>query len=698
MPDFSQISDEDILKAAGLPPQAMPAQPQAGDPYSHISDADILKYAGVGQEPKAGPAQNESFWREPLLAASNAAKGAISTWAHAMDAGGTAQGVPAQAALNVMSELGLSNDKPKPLTDAVINNQAKNEALFRDAGIIDRPDLTPQGFGERALAAGSQGLGSTASMGMVNPGALASGFSSGVGAQVGHEVAPDSAIAPLVGSLVGGAAPTAIGAVGSKLLNAGKNALGAYDPSVRADEIIAKKLTADGVDPSQIEQTMRQFPDKPLTIADLGGKATQRIARASLDVPGDASGEAAQLLQDRDLGAGVNGEFDMMRQGGTADRVAADIKKALGSDDAFKTIDELVAQGDANSAPLYQKFYEQPATPARQVQQFMTSPTFRSAVNRANASLLDEGQKPLTDYIDFNEAGDPVNVTGKAFPPQTLDRIKQGVDDNWLAARASGDRGAIRTANSLRTRYLSFLDAKYPDTYAQARAAFAGPAASRDAIQQGMEVFQNTPEEVASTLKALPPENQDMFRLGVQKALIGKVMNTADGANEVRAIFGNPAKRASVAAAFDDPKALNDLSQSLGIENRMFATKNIAGGSRTAPSIMDQQDLGTLRETAEPVLAGGAHLASGNVAGALMHFAKPAFNALATRLGEGANGETTNLLAQRLFNPDAAQNADRLALVQALMNNPGPQSAPNAMAFLPYLSGLSTSANAESRR
>lgn len=699
MTDLSHFSDEDLARAAGLPVQAPAQAVPAYDPLSHLSDEELEKIASGGVSPiKGAPAQDESWWREPKLAASNLAKGAISTWAHMMDAAGTAQGIPAQAALNVINR--MQGEPERPLTDAVINNQAKNEAIFRDAGIIDRPDLQPQSFGERALAAGAQGVGGTASMGMVNPMALASGFSSGVGGQIGHEIDSTSTVLPLIGSLAGGVAPAGLEALGSRAWTAGRNAFGAYDPSERVDQIITRKLaeSPEAVQPSDILKTMRENPDKPLTIADLGGPSVQRIARASLDIPSKGSADATQFLQERDLGKGINGEFDMMRQGGAADRIVDKIKQVLGSDDALKTLDDLVVQGDANAAPLYQKFYEQRPVPARQVQQFMTSPTFRSALNRANASLLDEGQAPLTDYIDFNEAGDPVSVTGKAFPPQTLDRIKQGIDDNWLAAKASGDRGAARTANSLRTRYLNFLDSKYPDTYPQARAAFAGPAAARDAIQQGMDVFSTAPEDVAKTIQSLPPENQDMFRLGVQKALISKVLNTNEGANEVKVLFGKPAVQKSIAAAFNDPQALNDLSQSLGLENRMFLTKGISGNSRTAPSLMDQAELTGGVESTKPFVAAGAHLLGGNPVGAALHLLDPTFKKFIGNIGEGTRNETASLLAQRLFERDPTQNADRLQLLQALMDNPTPPPASNPMAFLPYLNGFNASANGGSRR
>lgn len=700
MTDLSNFSDEDLARAAGLPAAPVQTAPASAptDPLSHLSDADLEKIAGGGNHP-ASPnlGQDDSWWREPKLAASNFAKGAIQSWAHMMDMAGTAQGVPGQAALNVMNEVGALDLPQKPLTDAVVNNEGKNLQVARDAGIIDRPELQPQSIPEKLLAAGSEGAGSAASMGMVGPRALLSAAGSGIGAKTGQHYFPDSSVAPLIGSLLGGLAPAGIEAAASGAGNLVKNAFGLYDPSARADQIIASKFAADKVDPAEVSSTIAQFPDKPVTLADVGGKATQRIARASLDIPSEAGAQATQFLENRDLGAGVNGEYDMFRQGGSADRIIGDVKQALGSDDAFKAASDLVAKQQADAGPLYDAFRASPPVPARQVQQFMTSPTFKSALARANASILDEGGEPLTSLVKFDEAGGPIGVKGAAFPPDTLDRIKQGIDDSWLAAKSSGDAGAARTANALRTRFLQFMDAKYPDTYPAARQAFAGPAVSLDALKQGADVFKTAPQDVAQTLQSLPAESQPMFRIGVQQAMLAKIQNTADGANEVRALFGKPATRASIAAAFDDPEALNQLSQNLGIENQMFKTKtNMLGNSNTAPRLADQADLQSSLAPLKNVGEATAHVMGGNIPGAAFRLFGPKLESIAARFGEGANSETTNLLAQRLFSPDSEANTARLQLIKALMDKQAIQPAGNPLAFLPYLSGAA--ATQESRQ
>lgn len=498
------------------------------------------------------------------------------------------------------------------------------------------------------------------------------GLGAGAGAAYGAGNSPDDRTAgALTGALYGGGAGivlpvAAIGARGAGNLvgniadkaglsgSALGNFLGVATPEQKATGLFAQALQREpgSLSASDILSNLSVNPDKPMVLADSGavGGPIARLTRGVLDVPGAGGATGAQYLADRDLGTPVNGPYDMFRQGGAADRIIGDAQSAFGQGSAPATIDQLIAKGDADSVPLYDAFRAENPVPAEKIAPFMSSPTFRSALSRATTTALDRGENPMADLIDYNEAGDPISVKGGAFPPQTLDQIKQGIDDTWLAAKATGDRGATSTANNLRSRFLGFMDEQYPNTYPQARAAFAGPAVSRDAIQQGMDVFNTAPEDVASALSSLNPEDQNNFRLGVQQAIVNKVKNTQDGANEVAKIFGNPAKRGALAAAFSSPDALNQFSQNLGIENRMAATKNLTAGSRTTPSTADQAELvGGLADAA-------AHTAAGSYLGAATRIGGMVLGSLR----QGSSEKTNAALARVLFNPDLSANTSVL--------------------------------------
>lgn len=681
---MSDISDAELLKTLN---GDAPAASQGGG-YSHLSDDDILSSVNApgGSAITPSPAtpttpQYDGAWRDPAILGSGVAKGAVRGVLGPLDLMAANNEQEMTVLKNVWHWISGHGEREPMKTNFGVGITEAGEAPLKKAGIIDNPALQPSGFLEKSLDYGGQGLGGALPYAAGGGGFamnLARGTSAGLGAGAGHEIAPDSKIAPVIGALVAGGAPD-VARLGTSLT---RNALGAYDPGQRAAQIMAKDLATDKVDPSAAEATMAANPDKPLTIADMGGTAVQRRMRTALDTPGEKSAQATQMLQDRDLGVGQRGPFDLFKSGGAADRVIADTKKALGGDDAFKTAEDLVAQRKTQADPLYEAFRQNPPIDTNELKPFMRAPAFRSAVARANASKLNELGEPLTDLIAFNEAGDPVRIANGAIPPDTLDRIKQGVDDTWLAAKASGDAGAARTANILRDRYVGFLDSKYPNSYAAARLAYSGPSASLSALQQGAEIFNTAPQAVKQTLSTLAPEDRDLFRIGVQQALVAKVKSTSDGANEVRGILGSPAKRESVAAAFQNPQALDALANGLGLENRMFATKaNTLGNSNTAPRLMDQAENGL---TMEEVGHSAAHAAGGNWPGAAMKLIQPTIN----RLFQGANRETMGELAHLGLNPDLSQNQAKLALIRALMNQPAQQSAPFAM--IPPVAGVAT--------
>ncbi|HLY58828.1 MAG TPA: hypothetical protein VKS60_24915 [Stellaceae bacterium] len=105
---------------------------------------------------------------------------------------------------------------------------------------------------------------------------------------------------------------------------------------------------------------------------------------------------------------------------------------------------------------------------------FMARPGFRSALVSAGNAMKDEGLPPITDYVEFSPAGDPVNIKA-GMPPDLLDRVKGQLDDA-VNATAPGSR-AQRTASILRDQFVSLLDTKYPAVAATAdQPALAGYA------------------------------------------------------------------------------------------------------------------------------------------------------------------------------------------------------------------------------
>jgi hypothetical protein len=86
-----------------------------------------------------------------------------------------------------------------------------------------------------------------------------------------------------------------------------------------------------------------------------------------------------------------------------------------------------------------------------------------------------------------------------------------------------------------------------------------------------------------------------MFRTGVRQALLDQVERARDGSDEIKQIFGSPWKRRLVAQAFEDDAQRNAFDAALGMESRMYGTKQAQlGNSQTASRVAENESTGTI--------------------------------------------------------------------------------------------------------
>ena len=164
------------------------------------------------------------------------------------------------------------------------------------------------------------------------------------------------------------------------------------------------------------------------------------------------------------------------------------------------------------------------------------------------------------------------------------------------------------------------------------------------------------PHEIEQKINSIAPEDQDMYRIGAQQSLLSTVMRTQDGANEVRNMLGTPAKREQIQKLFNDPDALSTFATAMGLENRMFQTKNIAGGSRTTQSIADLQNQVGLGDGVKNGVDVATKLANNNIIGLVSKFAQP----LLSRATGDVTGKALSSVARLGFNPNLQQNLETL--------------------------------------
>lgn len=98
---------------------------------------------------------------------------------------------------------------------------------------------------------------------------------------------------------------------------------------------------------------------------------------------------------------------------------------------------------------------------------------------------------------------------------KALDAAKQGLDD-MLEKYRDPTTGKLnldsqgRAIEKLRQSYVSNLDTLNPD-YSAARAAYAGPSQSLDAMNMGKRALSNDPEVTSKVVGNLSPGDKEFF-------------------------------------------------------------------------------------------------------------------------------------------------------------------------------------------
>lgn len=420
---------------------------------------------------------------------------------------------------------------------------------------------------------------------------------------------------------------------------------------------LMQALSRDGLSMENIQHILAGLgPDA--VVADAGGANTQGLARAVAGIPGTGKDLAASTL------AG--------RQEGQAGRVLQAVSDHLSpSTDTHGIIDSLIADRKAAAAPLYDKAYSAPALNPDLIEhggaldQMMSRPAMQKAAAGALNLAKEEGRDPASLGITVDAQG---NAMFEKVPSwQTLDYVKRGLDD-VLGKYRDPTTGKLvldnagRSVNQTLHDFTDLVDKQNP-AYAQARAAYAGPSQTIDAINMGSRFVRNDPEVTAKVMSAMSDQDKESFRIGVARELQDAIHKTPDGADVVKRIFNNQDKRNKLAAVFPSDQAFQDFSAAMQRESTLYKNSaNILQGSRTAPMAAEMQDSGINPGH----IFTGVKAVSGNYAGAASDVLRGVVNKLMPMPEDRASE-----LAKLLFSRDTSslgQNVNNRAAPSFLGN------------------------------
>ena len=227
------------------------------------------------------------------------------------------------------------------------------------------------------------------------------------------------------------------------------------------------------------------------------------------------------------------------------DRLLEALRRTTGREreDIVQTIDDSIKRGKDTSAPLYEAFYAEAPKASPEMDSVLKTPFGQSVMERARRNAANdrrpfiEPAKPAEMGQIFDANGNPIPVVLRQaepakYHPQTVDDIKKAMDDiiyesrfaNVEAGQGGIRPGEKRTASALRKDFVNAADESFPK-YAEARSAWAGEKALRDALESGAEAATKRVDyrQVAKDMADLDQSELEFFQRGYLDGLGQKI-------------------------------------------------------------------------------------------------------------------------------------------------------------------------------
>ena len=487
------------------------------------------------------------------------------------------------------------------------------------------------------------------------------------------------------GLLIGGALPvTAAAAKGVMSAPAGwLKAL--TNPEGYANSQIARAVHESGQTPQQLGQAVQDAnaAGQPFTLADAMGNSGQRMLSTVTRAPGEGRTAAVEFLN--------------QRQAGQGERVGDILDESLGAGNtARQRMAQLKTQGQQESSPLYQEALDKQPVWNDRMQQFFDDPITKKGlsegvgVQRLEALATGRPFNPTDHAItSFDEAGDPV-ISGVPNM-RTVNLIKKGWDqmlekyrDPTTGRLALDEHG--RALDAVRRSFLNEVDSLNPK-YAEARAAYAGPAQVREAVGVGQQAAtRGRAADNIDRFNTMTEPQKQGFREGYADARAGAIERAPQGTNVVRPLTSQKAQQElgelSLHQGPTQPGQAAPMQQRLNREQTMFETRAQAlGNSKTAENLADDAAMAVDPHLIGNVISGNWHGAIRNVLSA-GHTAltgnTPAVRAAVGRmlLDRGVNAQNlqaaiSHTVARIQFMQQLARGAGRAGAGALAVERPG---------------------------
>ncbi|MGI9345514.1 MAG: hypothetical protein ACR2PW_04535 [Gammaproteobacteria bacterium] len=476
----------------------------------------------------------------------------------------------------------------------------------------------------------------------------------GTGAVAGALSAEGPPSQRLEGAVRGGVMGGALGAAAVPVTAAvGRGVRALAEPSARratrrAAQKIEQAFERDQIGPTRAAARARTLGPQA-TVADVGGRNVQRLARGVTASPGAAERLAGRTLEGRALSQ--------------PSRIAQAVNRIRGGRNFASSVDDVVAIRRSNADELYAEALDQATSlPSRgrlvgnEITELIEdSPRVRAAIRQAK-SFRRFRQLPDNDY-------------------RVLDQAYKNLGGQARAINREGNPVLAANMRNEASELLAAISDEVP-AYRRAVEVFSDESSLLDALQDGRSFLRADSAVTRRLIQDMTDGEREMFTIGVGQALEDISGRVRSGADATRRLFATPEIRDKIRAALPDNRQFRQFQSTMLREAQFGQTRNaVLSGSRTATLQEDIADLAaparSAIEATQAATVGGLSGLATNVIGQL---GRRLTGADSGRLPEPVRDEIARLLLSA-GGPQAvgnlSQEAQRLAVARALQRTIG---------------------------
>lgn len=392
-----------------------------------------------------------------------------------------------------------------------------------------------------------------------------------------------------MGGLLGGTLGTTFGATATAGAEVAQRGLRFAKAGTRA---IQQALQKANITPEELARRMAAAgPDE--TVADIIGEPAVRALR--------------EIRAKGERGGRMVGEAMEERLQASPERLIAGVYgPGRQPENIVQAVNESIKRGAEVSGPLYRAFEQEAPKTIPEIDKIIGRPLMQQAMDRARRKAANEGRQFIEPAIP-EQAGQLLDAMGRpvmqkakpaTYDPQSLDDIKKAMDaliyDGRFGNVQPGQGGLapseVRDMKELRKQFINAVDAAYPDTYAAARAAWAGEFAVREALEEGQSIAGKliAPEKIADDMAQYDDVTRDAFRRGYLDGLRQRIEDKKIGPSYV----GSEGFAKRIKAVLGDEEG-ERVVQAFRTEKDLVTTaRTVLGGSQAIRPDADMLEVG----------------------------------------------------------------------------------------------------------